>query len=88
MRYYEPDPRLPQRVHASLTYLHYCRCILEQTDASIPGGELTAAESRVKNAALRVLQQYFDGEMDFAEASPRSPRPPADDEEPGAPLQV
>jgi hypothetical protein len=50
-----------------LEFLHLARIITEQVDASIPMRSLTPLEKRVEEAALRALQQYLLGEMDFAE---------------------
>ena len=47
--------------------------ITEQVDASIPMRCLTPLEHRVEEAALRALQQYLLGEMDFGE-EPAAPQ--------------
>jgi hypothetical protein len=45
-----------------------------QFDVSLPVRELSPLEKSVQTAALRALQQYLLGEMDFVEpsAAPRS----------------
>lgn len=70
----EKGPVLPPRIKAAFQFLHHARMITEQVDASIPMRGLTPLEQRVEEAALRALQQYLLGEMDFAqEASPAQP---------------
>ena len=66
----ESGPTLPPRIKAAFQFLHHARMITEQVDASIPMRSLTPLEKRVEEAALRALQQYLLGEMDFAEANP------------------
>ena len=63
----ESGPTLPPRIKAAFQFLHLARIITEQVDASIPTRGLRPLEKRVEEAALRVLQQYLPGEMDFAE---------------------
>jgi len=50
------------------------RVLTTQFDTSIPPRELSALEKSVQAAALRALQQYLLGEMDFVEtAAPSKP---------------
>jgi len=72
-RYDDNAPALPPKIKAAFDFLHHARMITEQTDASIPARSLTALEKSVETAALRTVQQYLLGEMDFVE--PPSPAP-------------
>src|ERR1041384_2740539 len=73
---------VPARVQAALAVLTHCRFVTDQHDVSIPARQLTPAEKRVEQAALRVLVQYLSGEMDFGDVPPRDEgRGP--DEDPG-----
>ena len=80
---YSPDK--PARVQAALEYLRYCDAAVTQCDVSIPVRQLTPGELSVRESALRVLQAYFLGEMDFGDAPPRCAPDDSDDEE-GAPV--
>ena len=60
-------PQLPPKVKAAFEYLYHTRMITEQHDAAIPPRDLTPLEKSVETAALRAVQQYLMGEMDFAE---------------------
>jgi hypothetical protein len=78
----ENKPAFPPRVKAAFQFLYLARLITEQVDASIPMRELTPLERRVEEAALRALQQYLLGEMDFTEAQePKAER--SGNDEPG-----
>jgi hypothetical protein len=71
---------LPPRVKAAFDYLEHVRVLTMQMEASIPARELSPLERSVQAAALRALQQYLLGEMDFAEAPAASkPGKPEDD---------
>jgi hypothetical protein len=74
----EKEPKLPPRIRAAFGFLYHVRMVTEQTDASIPARDLTPLERRVEEAALRALQQYLLGEMDFVD---ETPSPPAKKEE-------
>jgi hypothetical protein len=63
-------PPLPPRIKAAFDYLDHARTVTAQWDVSIPARELTPLDQSVKSAALRALQQYLLGEMDFAESAP------------------
>src|SRR5215469_16874968 len=58
-------PALPPKIKAAFDFLHHARMITEQVDASIPMRSLTPLEKSVEAAALRTVQQYLLGEMDF-----------------------
>jgi hypothetical protein len=72
-RYDDNGPALPPRIKAAFDFIHHTRMITEQADASIPMRELTQLEKSVELAALRALQQYLLGEMDFVEETPAAP---------------
>ena len=74
------DTTLPPRVKAAFEYLHLARIITEQVDAAIPMRSLSTLEKSVEGAALRTLQQYLLGEMDFAEPSAGQVVAPKSDE--------
>lgn len=82
--YYNPRHQTgsdkPARVQAALEYLRYCDSAITQCDVSIPARQLTPAEARVRESALRVLDAYFLGEMDFGDAPPRAIPPESGDE--------
>lgn len=61
---------LPPRIQAALDYLSHTRWVTAQDDASIPARVLSPLERSVESAALRTLQSYFLGEMDFGDAAP------------------
>jgi hypothetical protein len=73
------DPPLPPRIRAAFDFLHHVRMITEQTDSSIPMRDLTPLEKSVELAALRAVQQFLLGEMDFVEATPNARRRKDDD---------
>ena len=73
-RYDEQGPTLPPKIKAAFDFLHHARVVTEQTDASIPMRSLTPLEKSVETAALRVVQQYLLGEMDFVEEAPDAPK--------------
>jgi hypothetical protein len=81
----ESSPTLPPRIKAAFDFLHHTRMVTEQVDASIPMRPLTALEKSVEAAALRVLQQYLLGEMDFAEEPPAPPARGGADDSPREP---
>ena len=64
----DSTPPLPARIRVAFGFLHHARMISEQMDASIPTRALTPLEKSVELAALRVVQQYLLGEMDFVES--------------------
>lgn len=71
---------LPPKVRAAFDFLHHTRMVTEQVDASIPMRSLSAMERSVEQAALRVLQQYLLGEMEFSESSIEAPEGKKGDE--------
>jgi hypothetical protein len=76
-------PPLPPRIKAAFDYLDHVRMVTTQMDASLPARELTAVERSVEQAALRALQQYLLGEMDFVEPNPAVVKPIKRDEDDG-----
>jgi hypothetical protein len=79
---YSNGPPLPPRIKAAFDYLSHVRDLTSQYDASIPARELSPLEKSVQLAALRTLQQYLLGEMDFSKPPP-PPSPPKRDGEDG-----
>jgi hypothetical protein len=75
---------LPPRIKAAFDSLHHVRVLTTQFDASLPARELTAVEKSVQLAALRALQQYLLGEMDFAEPKPADKKAGKPDEDDGS----
>ena len=73
---------LPPRIKAAFDFLEHTRDLTSQWEASIPARELSPLEKSVQTAALRALQQYLLGEMDFADA-PASSEPSKRDGEEG-----
>ena len=61
---------LAPRNKAAFDFLEHTRESRSQWDAAIPARDLTPLEKCVETAALRALQQYLLGEMDFVEAPP------------------
>jgi hypothetical protein len=80
----EDGPLLPPRIKAAFDFLDHLRSVTEQMDASIPARDLSPLEKKVELAALRALQQYLLGEMDFAESPPAAPAPKPRDDDDGA----
>jgi hypothetical protein len=90
-RYHNNDdgPLLPPRIKAAFDYLDHVRAVTEQMDVSIPARQLSPLEKKVELAALRALQQYLLGEMDFSEPPLLPPSPkPADDDDGAATVPV
>jgi hypothetical protein len=80
-RYDDNSATLPPRIKAAMDFLWHTRQITEQTDASIPVRSLTPLEKSVETAALRAIQQYLLGEMDFVEeTTPEPPEKKGDDD--------
>ena len=77
----ENDPAFPPRIKAAFYFLNHARLVTEQVDASIPMRSLTALEKSVEAAALRAVQQYLLGEMDFVEHAPAAPGRKGDDDD-------
>jgi hypothetical protein len=75
-------PPLPPRIKAAFDYLDHVRQVTTQMDASVPARDLSPLEKNVELAALRALQQYLLGEMDFVE-TPAAPRPSKRDDDEG-----
>jgi hypothetical protein len=78
---YSNGPPLPPRIKAAFDFLDHARSITTQMDASIPARELSPLEKSVETAALRALQQYLLGEMDFAEPPPSAKATKKDNED-------
>ena len=75
----ENDSSLPPRIKAAFDYLEHVRDLTEQWNSMIPARELTSLEKSVHAVALRALQQYLLGEMDFAEPAKPSDGKDEDD---------
>lgn len=78
---------LPARVQAALGYLLHCWRITDQSDAEIKPRPLTAQESQVQACALRVLEMYFSGELDFGDLAPRGENADGEGDAPTVPAQ-
>jgi hypothetical protein len=77
---FSEGPPLPPRIKAAFDYLDHVRLITMQLEVSVPVRELSPLEKSVEHAALRALQQYLLGEMDFIEATtPAKPPKGGDD---------
>ena len=74
---------LPPRIKAAFDYLDHVRMVSTQYEASIPARDLSPLEKSVQAAALRALQQYLLGEMDFAEP-PAATKPAKREDDDGA----
>jgi hypothetical protein len=68
--------QVPPRVKVAYAYLLHTRTITWTPDVSVPVRELTPLEQSVQTVALRALQQYLLGEMDFAEQPATPPETP------------
>ncbi|MCA9286887.1 MAG: hypothetical protein KDA22_16810, partial [Phycisphaerales bacterium] len=68
----------------ALAFLDHCRIRTDPADSAVAAPELSAAERAVERLALRVLAQYFSGEMDFGDIPPTPPpeAPPDDGDAP------
>ena len=75
-------PPLPPRIKAAFDFLEHVRTVTMQMDASVPARDLSPLEKSVELAALRALQQYLLGEMDFAE-TPSASKPTKRDDDDG-----
>jgi hypothetical protein len=80
-RYDDHGPAMPPRIKAAFEFIHHARMVTEQTDTAIPMRPLTALERSVEFAALRTIQQYLLGEMDFSEPAQTALAPEKDDDE-------
>lgn len=74
---------IPARVTAAFRFIEFCETIREEHQTDLdhpvrPGRELNKAEQATYDAALRVLQQYFNGEMDYAPGPFANPPPPVE----------
>jgi hypothetical protein len=83
-------PPLPPRIKAAFDYLDHVRLITLRMDVSIPARDLSPLERSVEAAALRAVQQYLLGEMDFAEntSDPKQPKRDGGNGEPTAPSKA
>ncbi|MBM4112304.1 MAG: hypothetical protein FJ253_02845 [Phycisphaerae bacterium] len=70
---------VPARVRAALDYLSYCESVTHTCDVTVPARSLSALETSVAQAALRVLSSYFNGEMDYGDRPPTLPDDDCDD---------
>jgi hypothetical protein len=75
------DGVVPPRVKAAFEFLHHTWLVTEQINPAIPVRSLTPLERSVESAALRAVQQYLLGEMDFVEESPKAEEPRRDDDD-------
>jgi hypothetical protein len=57
---------IPPQIRVALSVLSHTRFITWQVDASIPVRDLTSLERSVEATALRAIQHYMLGEMDYA----------------------
>jgi hypothetical protein len=87
IRYKLPEPCIPPRVQAALSFLGHCREKSHTCDPLVPAPGLSKRERAVEDSALQVLSQYFLGEMDFAERPAQAP-PRPDEGEGEAPQPV
>jgi hypothetical protein len=76
---------LPPRVQAALDYIDHTRWITQQFSPAITPRALTPLEQSVETAALRTLQSYFLGEMDYGDAPPVTTAKRDDDDQPPVP---
>ncbi len=65
----------PPRVQAAQDFLYFCKDVEDPgpgLGGEVPqaGREMSKQEQATKAAALQVLMQYFNGEMDFGDAPP------------------
>jgi hypothetical protein len=80
-RFDDGGPTVPPKIKAAFEFLHHARMITEQVDSSIPMRALTPLERSVEAAALRAVQMYLLGEMDFVESAPPAPGGQRDDDD-------
>ena len=86
-RNHDSAPTPPPRVRAAFAFRHHARMITEQVDSAIPMRSLTLLEKSVEAAALRTVQQYLLGEMDFAQEEAQEPAPKqSGDDDPKEPV--
>jgi len=76
---------LPPRIKAAFDFLDHVRDVTSQWDVSVPPRTLSPLEKNVQTAALRALQQYLLGEMDFAESPAKQARDEDEDGTASAP---
>ena len=69
---------IPPQIRVAFGVLYHARQTTDQIDASIPARELTQLEKSVCATALRTIQHYMLGEMDYAAVAPASSTQPAD----------
>lgn len=62
--------RLKHKVDSALEYLSHCRCRTFRFDVGIVPPDLTKQEQGVQTLALRVLAQFFAGELDPVTCGP------------------
>jgi hypothetical protein len=72
---------LPPQIRVAFGVLYHTRETTDQWDASMPARELTPLEKSLHATALRTIQLYLLGEMDFAA---REPTPRVGDVTPAA----
>lgn len=90
-RPHDERPLIPARVETAIQVLHYVN------NSKRPGGscfpamsgdtptaeeDLSPGQQKLEAAAIRVLQQYLTGEMDFGDVPPTAARR-GDDDAPG-----
>jgi hypothetical protein len=79
---------VPPRIQVALDFLTHTRWVTQQEDASVPARSLTPLEKAVESAALRTLQSYLLGEMDFGDVPPVAAQEPPPDDPPSAGVPV
>jgi hypothetical protein len=62
----ERSQAIPPQIRVALSVLSHTRFITWQVDAAIPVRDLTSLERSVEATALRTIQHYMLGEMDYA----------------------
>jgi len=76
-------PAIPARVSAAMQYIqmmHYKGDGIPGLNGSrSPSGTISTSERVTYDSAVRMLNQYFSGEMDFGDLPPRSHESPPDD---------
>ncbi len=67
--------QVPPRVKVAFQALHYCRSVSDPTSVGLPAYEsqprpLTPMERGVETAALNLVRNFLNGEIDFATEAP------------------
>jgi hypothetical protein len=64
---------IPPQIRVAFGVLYHARMATDQCDSSISPRELTPLEKSVRTTALRAIQHYLLGEMDFAAVESTAP---------------